>query len=179
MTTTQADQDQVPPEDRGAAGPPPGGDDRVTFEEVRARAERLRDWAADEVRYLDEHDVATFTGEDRRGRDTYADEGLYELLPALRLDAAALRLRCGRGPLWEGTRALVREAGDEIQAYHARWAGLRDGCSPPTGGRPEDDVPAQDPSAQDPSARGAPGDQERDGDAPEPAEVQQPVVLHE
>jgi len=99
---------------------------------IAQRAERLIEWAAEESRYLRANDVATFSAADRHGRQGFADEALYELLPAVRTDTARLRVLCGRGPLTDGLAELVKRAGYAVQAYCALWAQLRAAAERPT-----------------------------------------------
>lgn len=96
------------------------------FADVDSRARRLIGWAHEESEYLRTHDVGLFSPGDVAGRNGYADEGLYELLPALQADAARLRAACGRGPLWSATKALCDQAAQDVQSYYALWQRLRD-----------------------------------------------------
>lgn len=97
----------------------------VRFADVDARARRLIVWSAEESEYLRSHDVTVFSPSDRAGRDYFADESLYELLPRLRGDAAQLRLECGPGPLSARTKKLIDQAARDVQAYYELWTTLR------------------------------------------------------
>jgi hypothetical protein len=97
----------------------------ASFADVQARARRLVEWAQEESEYLRTHDVGLFSPADVEGRTGFADEGLYELLPALQADAARLRAACGRGPLWTATRALCDQAAEAVQTYYLLWQRLR------------------------------------------------------
>lgn len=102
------------------------GDHALRFDDVHRRARRLVQWAQEESRYLHSHDVALFSDDDVLGRDRFADEGLYELLPQLLADAATLRLHCGRGVLWQEIKVAVEEAADGVQRYYLLWQTMRD-----------------------------------------------------
>lgn len=97
------------------------------FADVDARARRLVEWAADESAYVRRHPVGVFSPADRSGRDAFADEALYELLPRLLRDAWQLRADCGDGPLWARTKALCEQASRDVQAYYLLWTASRDG----------------------------------------------------
>lgn len=99
----------------------------VRFDDVMARACRLLQWADEETQYLRTHDVGLFSPDDVRGRNGFADEGLYKLVPRLLNDAAALRLHCGRGVLWDEVRETTERAACAVQAYYRLWTTLRDG----------------------------------------------------
>lgn len=105
-------------------------DPRVRFDDVLERAQRLVQWAGEESRYLRTHDVSLFSSEDVRGRDGFADEGLYDLLPRLLEDAATLRFHCGRGVMWDEIRAATRTASEAVQDYYLLWQTMR---RPPNG----------------------------------------------
>ena len=112
----------LPPPQVGTAAALAGPSAGPTFEDVDARALRLVEWAEEEAAYVRTHDLSLFSREDVAGRDAFADEGLYELLPRLHADAAALRLGCGGGPLWERTRGLCEQAAAAVQAYYLLWS---------------------------------------------------------
>jgi hypothetical protein len=97
----------------------------VPFSDVDTRARRLVEWSREESEYLRTHDVGLFSPADVEGRTAFADQGLYELLPALQADVARLRAACGRGPLWTATRALCDQAAEAVQTYYLLWQRLR------------------------------------------------------
>ncbi len=97
----------------------------VPFGDVDARARRLVEWAQEESAYLRTHDVGLFSPADVQGRTGFANEGLYELLPALQADLARLRAACGRGPMWRATSALCDQAAEAVQSYYLLWQRLR------------------------------------------------------
>lgn len=99
----------------------------ASFADVEARARRLLDWAREESAYVRSHDVSLFSPQDVAGRNWYADEALYELLPRLLSDVARLRLACGRGVLWDHTRRLGHESSEAVQAYCLLWQQTREG----------------------------------------------------
>lgn len=96
-----------------------------SFSSVDERARRLTAWAREESEYLRTHDVGFFSAPDIAGRTGFADEGLYELLPALQADMARLRAACGPGPMWRATRALCDQAAEVVQGYCLLWQRLR------------------------------------------------------
>lgn len=96
-----------------------------SFGNVDQRARRLIAWAREESAYLRTHDVGFFSAADVAGRTGFADEGLYELLPALQADMARLRAACGPGPMWRATRALCDQAAEAVQGYYLLWQRLR------------------------------------------------------
>lgn len=102
----------------------------VTFADVDARARRLVGWAEEEAHYIRTHAVALFNDVDREGRDTFADEGLYQLLPNLNRDAGLLYSSCGAGPMWSRTNALCRQASQAVQSYYQLWQELREASLP-------------------------------------------------
>lgn len=97
-----------------------------TVEDVVARAQRLREWAAEESGYVSTHSAAFFSPVDVSGRDSFADEGLYDLLPRLRRDAGRLRSAIGPGPMATTMAEVVAGAGVAVQAYVVLWRRLRD-----------------------------------------------------
>lgn len=121
--------DVEPAPDTGSGGALPRtatGTAPVRFDDVLARSRRLRRWAEDESTYVRNHDVRLFSGGDIVGRNGFADEGLYELLPQLLCDVALLRLYCGRGVLWDQVQAAGEEASRAVQDYYRLWQSLRD-----------------------------------------------------